>query len=331
MRFLRGDPEAGTADGIEAFWRWWPEAAGRIAAAIATTPEPLVGQISAAVRAIDSRLAWELAPGASAAHAFVVSPEGNPETRPIAQAWLAAAPPPDATWEFHASRQPGSLGTLQVGPVQLSLGEIRVIAGWDAGRERNDVRIWHPSLADLPDGPRRQIAFLFLDNLLGEDAVERWIGTIDISDAAFGGLTPDELRAAVERNAATATGSRWSLVRRSDGAIIVVNAALKRIDHPAAMHHLELTIDRGLERLANSPELQELDAAQDVLDEQLDGVALNVGRITDRRRRTIHYVTAERERAGEIARRWAAEHRRFGPSVRVTPDPRWTFRDEWGG
>src|SRR6185437_7390187 len=36
----------------------------------------------------------------------------------------------------------------------------------------------HPGFADLPDAVRGQITFLALDWLLGEDAVESWIGAV---------------------------------------------------------------------------------------------------------------------------------------------------------
>ena len=53
-----------------------------------------------------------------------------------------------------------------------------------------------------------RVGFLFLDNLLGEDDVERWIGEIDALDAPIEGRTPDELIAEVRRRAAEAPGSR---------------------------------------------------------------------------------------------------------------------------
>ena len=53
-----------------------------------------------------------------------------------------------------------------------------------------------------------QAGFLFLDHLLGEDGVERWIGAIEFFDAPTGGRTPAELKAEVERHAAEPTATR---------------------------------------------------------------------------------------------------------------------------
>ena len=95
------------------------------------------------------------------------------------------------------------------------------------------MRLWHPALAEQPVEARLRAAFLFLDNLLGEEGVERWIGEIDVLDDPTGGKTPDELRAEVDRRAATATGEAWVLATIQDGrdvAIAVVNPAVKPID-----------------------------------------------------------------------------------------------------
>ena len=62
------------------------------------------------------------------------------------------------------------------------------------------------------------------DNLLGEDDVERWIGTIDVLTEPIQGRTPDELRSEVARRAVESSGESWVLAERSDGAIVVANA-----------------------------------------------------------------------------------------------------------
>jgi hypothetical protein len=334
MRFFRRDPDP--AQGIEAFWRWWATARDPLADAIATeTLDRWVEPISQHVKAIDAGLAWELAKGTSSAHMLVVTPEGDLAVRPRAMAWLAAAPPADATWEYHAARQPGPLGTLRFGDLDIDLAEFRAIAGWDEGRERLDVKLWHPALAGAPQGARLRGAFLFLDNLLGEEGVERWIGEIDVLDDPTGGRTPDELRAEVERRAAEATGESWVLATMEDGrdqAVCVLNLAVKPIDHPTCSSHLQVTVALGLEQLAGADETTAaLDAAEDALTEDLRplGVA-HLGRVTRRRERDMHWMVAEPDAAREVARAWATSHRDWSPRIEVRPDPRWDIRRRLG-
>jgi Family of unknown function (DUF695) len=336
MRFFRRSDAPDEAP-IQHFWTWWAAARDRIAASIeAGTAHELVKEISDRVARIDTGLAWELAPGATARHALVVTPEGNPALRPKALGWLASAPPVDATWEYHASRQAGELLTLEAGGLRVDLNEFRAIASWNEDRQRVDVKLWHPALEAAPEGTRIQVAFLFLDALLGEDGVERWVGEIDVLDAPITGRSPSELRDEVDRQAAQATGESWSLStrtdRRGEEAIVVANVAIKSIDFPYHQHHALVTVPTGSEALAgNAAESDALNAAEDRLTEAMAGASgVYVGRVTERRRRLIHFVCRDPGPAKETAEAWARDERRFQPTVQVRPDPSWGFRDELG-
>jgi hypothetical protein len=334
VRFIRRDRDGAPDAAPQAVWTWWASARDQIATAIADgSVASHVGEISGHVRRLDGHLAWELAPGHAAQHALVVTPKGNPELRPKALAWLAAAPPSDVLWEYHAARQPRPLNTTVIGNVTVDLEAFRAIAGWDATRERLDVRLWNPAFADAPEAVRRQVAFLFLDGLLGEEDVERWIGSIDLLEAETGGRTPAELRDEVGRRAAGATHDVWVVGERrdrhGDRAVISANAALKRVDLPLAMHHLCVTIDRGLEELTDSPELEDLDAAEGRLVAALAAErATFVGRVTDKRARRLHFVCEHPEPAKKTAHDWALDEPRFGPRVEIRSDPYWEFRTD---
>jgi hypothetical protein len=337
MRFFKREQPATPDEAIREFWTWWADARTRIAASIEDeTLGERVNEISDHVHRIDKGLAWELSKGIEAEHAFVVSPEGDPAMRPKALAWLATAPPRDALWEFYSSRQPGPLGMLSFDGLEVDLNEFRAIAGWDESRERVNVHLWHPTLAAAKSDGRQRVAYLFLDNLLGEDAVERWIGTVDVLDDQTGGRTPEELRAEVDRQAATATGDSWILATLTDGrggnSLISVNATIKPIDYPLCLFHLVVTVDRGLEQLAGSDESADLNTAEDRLVEaiQRDQKAAHIGHVTERRRRLIHFMCEDADRASATARAWADTYRHFGPHVNVTADPRWEFRRDLG-
>ena len=103
---------------------------------------------------------------------------------------------------------------MEMGGTSVDFEAYRAIAGWDDTRQRVDVRLWNPGLAAADPGLRMRAGFLFLDNLLGEDAVERWVGEIDVLEAPVEGRTPEELRAEIERRAAEATGESWTLAQR---------------------------------------------------------------------------------------------------------------------
>ena len=314
MRFFkRGSPQDDVDGKLARFWEWWAGAKDGIARDIpARTVARRTTEISNAVSAIDKRLAWELSKGQSSQHMLVVTPEGNAEVRPIALAWLASAPPADAAWEYRASRQPGEPRTLQVSGATVDLAEMRALAKWDESREVLDVTLWHRGFEPLAEPVRQQITLLYLDNLLGEDDVERWIGAITIDPEAAVGDKPEELAAEVKRRAETATGDMWTLAEGTDSRdnpiLVRYTPSVKRIDHPYAGHHLTVAVDGGLQHASDQDRRSLLMVAEEQLDEQLRGTATLMAYVTTLDRRTAHFVCEDPARATEIARDWAGRY-----------------------
>lgn len=334
MRFFRRGNDASGSD----FWAWWETGRDRVTAAIAAGgfDKRLVDDISRAVRTIHPRMAWELSPGRSSQHAFCISPEGDAELRQVALRWLDTAPAPDATWEYHASRQASpTLQRLRIGDWDVALEEMRAIASWDETRRRLDVRLWHPTFPQLPEQARLQVAFLFLDNLLGEDGVERSVGTIDVLEAQTGGRTPEELRAELQRQASVAAGEEtWVLAQGHDdrgGPIIVLaNAALKRIDHPFRDNHVSIGIELDGGEMPDDALAAELNAEEDDLLARLGDAAAYAGRTTAPGRRTLHFVTEDLERMRPAIDAWAQVLPPRRIRVETERDMRWAFQKELG-
>lgn len=336
MRFFRRGAESTPGD----FWTWWATGRDRVAEAIAGGgfDERLVDEISRAVRTIHEGMAWELAPGTAARHAFCVSPEGNPEVRQAALRWRAAAPPPDATWEYHPAKQAAyaTRPTVQIAGHRIDFGEMRAIAGWDPVRRRVDVRLWHPALPDLPEPIRLQVAFIFLDNLLGEDDVERWVGSIDLLDAPIGGRTPDELRAEIDRHRhEPSTDETWVLgtIDEPDGqrTIVLADASLKRIDHPFADHHVEIgVVLDGPTGLPDDAEAAVLNAEEEDLLTRLGDVARYAGRTTRPGLRAMHFVAQDPDAMRPAIDAWAEVLPPRRIKVNFQHDMDWAFQRDLG-
>lgn len=342
MRFLR---RGHAVEPIPDFWAWWGRSRDRLAEAIdaRSVDGGLVEEITRAVQAVHPAMAWELAPGRAARHAFCLSPEGDPERRQAALRWLAGAPGPDATWEYHPSRQASpTLPGLEIAGERFDLEEMRAITSWDGPRRRLDVRLWHPGFARAPREVRQQVAFLFLDSLLGEDEVERWIGEVAVLDEPSGGRTPAELRAEVERRR-TAPGDEatWSVgeLVREGGVreVVAADAALKRIDHPFADFHAAIGVLLPDDGMPSEATMAVLDDEELALIRRLDGVAVQAGRVTAPSRRTIHVVTEDLDALRGAIDAWAAslpdawpngERRRI--KVDLAEDMDWSFQRELG-
>jgi len=334
MRFLKRESASSVDPDFGMFWGWWTGFRDVIAAAIdnRSLDDRIVKEISAAVDRLCKGMAWELAPGRSAKHAFCLTPEGDAEKRPIALRWLASAPQPDTTWEYYASRQPSSLTTLNIGGHSIDLTEMRAIAGWDAARQRLDVRLWHPVFPSLSDEVRGTVPFLFLDELLGEDDVERWVGQVDMLDKPIGGRTPDELRAELDRRRREADGQSWVLAQRTDRqgsvAIVSVNVALKQIDYQFADHVLRIDVDLGRGRMPDDALAGRLNAAEDDLRTRIGPAAIYAGRSTEPGRRSMFFATAEPDAVRTAADAWARALDGIRARVEVNRDPRWSFQKE---
>lgn len=170
---------------MEAFWRRWavlrPAAAAALDADKTDVVEPV---IAAAVGGLDRRLGWSVGPGERSRHALMVTGEGSARMRAITDAWLAAAPPADAEWEYHdaapAHEDPSEV-TLALGDLHVPLSEIRV--GAQPAGELVDVVVFHPAMARLRGADRDALSFVPLDVALGERLVERRIGRVEPVDA----------------------------------------------------------------------------------------------------------------------------------------------------
>lgn len=184
--FSRRRATADGGAGIGDFWQWWAaEGARAVAAAIADRePGRIVAALSARVDAVHGGLAWELGPGGEhSQHVLVVTAAGDPALRPLARRWRLAAPPADAVWAYADMRQPtadAGAVSLEIDGQQVDLA--RATAGARVVGAAVDVSVHHPAWAALEPQTRTQAAFLLLDTVLGEAAVETWLGEVSAAE-----------------------------------------------------------------------------------------------------------------------------------------------------
>ena len=333
----RGRQEAAADDGIVAFWAWWPDARVRIEAAIkAGEFNPIMAEITARLNAIHEDLGCELTSGLKARHAFCISGRGNRAIRPVAERWLEMAPAPDATWEFHAARQPGRRRHDEFGDRVPAEHDYRLTFHLDPRVNRLDVKVFHPALADLPESKRLVVISLFLSDLLGEDDAERWIGKFE---SAL--LPPDDsvdaagLRAEVTRLRGLPHRTRPKTIEGVDPKgrpiRVLANLKIKRIDHILEDQHGTVAIRLEGTWPPSADMLDPLDVLEDRLEHRLAGTATWVARTTKPGLRTIHFVARDKAAARHIIESWAAAHPKLNVTTNWEADPEWLFRAEWNG
>ena len=328
-------PEGLRPDALAAFWQWWSSVKEHVAAAIANRTlgqSPLVEYITTAVHNLSPDLAWELGPGRSSQHNLTVTAEGNLLVRRLAAQWLAAAPPPDPTWEYHDNRQASSHLHLEMGGHRFAPEDFAIGAIYDENRERFGVVLFHPEFGKADDRLSHQAAFLTLDQLLGEDDVERWIGTIDaLKSPPPSAVSLDQFKHAVEEARAKATGDHFVLgegtSREGKRVIIATNEALKQIDHLDHVYHLKIAIDLRAPDANGFPadaEAGRLNAFEDQLETALDENAVHIGRATWAGRREIHLFVRDPAAASAAVDAWRQQLQPWRATSEIAYDPEWS-------
>lgn len=223
--------------GIAAFWERWPELAPALEADLAAgehgAGSDLLTQLTAAVNPV---LEWDVMPGRRARHALCLSAAADLGLRAITERWLRAAPPPDRTWEFHPSRIPVPLETIVVGEVEIDPEDALACITVDSGSEALELIICHPGFAGMDETLQLQAAFRLLDDLLGEDDADKWVGAVETAPRPPGPALPfAETALRAEALAKAAAGKKWEIIPEFDGEEwsndLHINRAAKRLDH----------------------------------------------------------------------------------------------------
>ncbi|WP_433244272.1 DUF695 domain-containing protein [Streptosporangium sp. CA-135522] len=327
------------ADGIGEFWTWWAEVRAELDAMVAAgDAERLAEWIGPAVQVVHPSLVWEIAPGLHADQALVVTSAGDPELRPTAHRWAAAAPAADALWEFHPSRQanPHAMElTLDVGGYEFALDKLVLGLRAPLGNPRVDVVAYHPIFDILDDDTRTEAALLALDWLLGEDDVARWVG--DISAAGFepiDAVPAVHLPSVVADLASGFQDEQWALLEgeTATGARLIATARypLRPVDHPLFDQHIAITLPyrhRDADGLPVGPSLEALRDFEERLAgriSRLNGSAVFAAHMSAEGQRVLHVYADPTGEAAIHAKELIVSWEEGRPRIDVVGDPGWT-------
>jgi hypothetical protein len=217
---------------IEEYWRWWEDARSDVQAAIEQGADRAVLH-EVLDRVSGLGLACEMSAGLRSRHAICASANGDPTLRKLAYRWRDAGPPADEVFEYHASRIAGNAdAVLRMNELEFAFSEFRFAVSVDEPRRELDLDVQHPAFPALDETSRAQAGFIALDTILGEEEVERWIGSLEWSGATpSAAITPVGLREEVARLRGSEPSGEWALLR-SDDAVAVAARPLRPVDHP---------------------------------------------------------------------------------------------------
>ena len=223
-------------EAMTAFWEVWPTlrsllerelVEGRYGEATA--------ELSDLVRAIDPALEWELVPGRSADHALCLSPAADPGLRSLTERWYRDSPFPDRDWEYHPARIAVEPALVRVGEIGIHPFDVTVVVEPDPVAEELDLTVGHPDFGRMDEALQLQVVFRLLDDLLGEDGAEFWVGSVDVVPHPLPWGVPFlDLAGEVARWAKAASGQQWKMMPKDDVELgesqVFMNRALKRLN-----------------------------------------------------------------------------------------------------
>lgn len=329
------------AVGIAAFWTWWRDEGRAVTTGFVegrVPAEQLAPAMADAVHAVHPDLEWETTAGSASRHLLTVTAAGVPELRGVARRWFRAAPPADAEWAY-ADVRLAATGDLARTSLQVDGREYGVAAATVDAYVRGlavDVSVYHPLFADLEPPDRDRIAVLLLDHVLGEEAVETWVGEVGSSPlpaldpVPIGGLR-SVVRDLREQHTDDAGRPAYVLMQGTgptgSPVLVLARAPLK----PATAPHLDTYVglvvpyaDRTADGLPGPGSLGRLRALEDRIAQRLGDNGDVVAVQSHDGVRILHvYVdgtTAAAEQVRSAALTWDQ-----GP-VRVEshPDPAWS-------
>jgi hypothetical protein len=141
--------------------------------------DSLMREVNRELDKVDPELAWEMGPGKKQPFLLTISGEGDPRLRGIADLMIQLAPADLEGWELYAARPARPAPAIVRLPESSEIfktAEWKFIPLEHLENGRLDLVIIDDQLARAEHETALKAVSLYLDQFLGEDTVETWIG-----------------------------------------------------------------------------------------------------------------------------------------------------------
>ena len=173
---------------VDAFWTTFRENAARYHKAIqGGEASSLAKELSALVESLLPDASWELMPGTSEGREAlaIMSPSNRPQQF-LLREWKRCAPT-DIPWDFHM-RKPAATpaarrSTMTYGGREYRAKDLMFTAEVREEDRKVDLTVFHPHFTTVDEDERATVGFVWLDWMLGEQAVEVRVGHIAFATA----------------------------------------------------------------------------------------------------------------------------------------------------
>jgi hypothetical protein len=164
----------------QVFWKWFENNEAALLA-VRDGREKILSELTLQIRKIDPKLVYEFGPEENGRREFTISADGMRDSFPAVETLYAAAPPLPR-WKLLKFRQRRE-------PVDISYQGVRVMAksvrvGVTPAGDKVDIIVFIPGYTQAAQNTYMSIAFLMLDQSLGEYDVETFLGSVDVRPKA---------------------------------------------------------------------------------------------------------------------------------------------------
>ncbi len=174
-------------DAIAQFWGWFIKSAEKLKTLYSTNQmESLTTEVNREIDKVEPELAWEMGPGKKKPYLFTISGEGDPRLRELTDLMIRLAPANLEGWELYSARpaRPApSIVRLPESGESFKTAEWKFIPVEHPASGTLDLVIVDDRLARSNRETALKAVSLYLDQLLGEDTVEVWIGEFRVESA----------------------------------------------------------------------------------------------------------------------------------------------------
>ena len=160
------------------FWRWFEKNDAQLFD-FEADQERVFDRLAAAMHKVDERLTFEFGPKVGNKREFVISADGHRAAFPKVEALFAAAPVMPH-WTFVKFRPRRTPMDIEYGGVAVKAEAVSVSVLVARSADKVKLRVFIPGYTPARHNSYLGIAFLLLDQSLGEFDVETRVGPIDV-------------------------------------------------------------------------------------------------------------------------------------------------------
>jgi hypothetical protein len=164
----------------KAFWKWFQNNENSLFD-FEKDQERIFDQLGTEMHKLNPSLTFEFGPKEDGRREFVISADGIRDAFPEVEALYAAAPSLPR-WKFIKFRPRRKPNDISYGGVSVKASSVSVLV--KPNGEKVDITVFIPGYTKAAHKTYAAIAFLFLDEALGEYDVETRVGKVNIDSAS---------------------------------------------------------------------------------------------------------------------------------------------------